>query len=459
MRTASVWSSQAASWRFAIHCGFLWCVLTTPAVAAETHTLVEPVTDDRIFSIQTRLEVNGDLQTAAGDGKAIGLSLNVKGKLDYRERRLPGTGRNAAALRTLRYYDAAEATINVSRQTTFSRLREQRKLIVAQGRRQGVELYSPSGPMTYSELDLLRTPGDSLAIMALLPRTDVEVGATWEPESWAMQMLPNIEAVLESELTCRLESADQREAKVTFSGKIEGAIAGAATTVALSGHYVYDLKARHIRRIELRQTEERSVGTVSPGMKVTATVTVERTPVDKAGELNDGIVRQIPLDPPAEWLLLYFDSPWNMGFHYDRGWHVFHQTADVAVLRLLEHGSLIAQCNVSPVPSARPGEHTPVEKFQLDVQQALGENLKSIEKTEELSMDNDVFVYRVVAVGEANGVPMEWHYYLCAAPSGRQVSFVFATEAKTLERLADRDLQIIRNLKFSPARQISGAGR
>ena len=44
------------------------------------------------------------------------------------------------------------------------------------------------------------------------------------------------------------------------------------------------------------------------------------------------------------------------------------------------------------------------KQFQLDVQQALGDRLKSITKAEQMEVDDGRFLYRVTAVGESNGV-------------------------------------------------------
>ena len=82
--------------------------------------------------------------------------------------------------------------------------------------------------------------------------------------------------------------------------------------------------------------------------------------------------------------------------------------------------------------------------------QEMGASLKSITKAEIFEVPDERFLYRVTAVGQSNGIEMHWLYYLCAAPSGRQVSYVFAVETKLLERLGNRDLGIVSTLQFLP---------
>ena len=416
--------------------------------AADKYTLHEPVTDARVFRVSHRLKVNGQLEAAVGDGKSLTLKLKVQATHRYLERRLSGTGRLAAALRSLRHYDKAEAGIKVAARSVSSRLRNDRRLIVASGKRSGIVTHSPAGSLSASEVELLQVPGDSLAVHGLLPPNPIEPDGTWEPESWAIQMLTGTEAVLKSSLSCKLDSVTGDLAKVTFKGQIEGATAGAATDIELSGFYLFDLKAQFIKRVELTQKEKRSVGAVSPGMKAEAQVVLERSAEKTAGPLDDAAVANIPLEPANAVMQLAFETPWRIHLHHGRNWHVFHQTGDTAVLRLLENGSLIAQCNVTRIASAAAGKHTSGKQFQIDVHKALGKRLKSITKAEQFETPDERFVYRVTAVGKSNGIDMHWLYYLCAAPSGRQVSFVFACETKLLERLGNRDLGIVSSLQF-----------
>ena len=94
------------------------------------------------------------------------------------------------------------------------------------------------------------------------------------------------------------------------------------------------------------------------------------------------------------------------------------------------------------------GKHTPEVQFQNDIRRSLGSQLKEITNAELLKTEEKRFRYRVTAVGEANGIPMTWLYYLCAEPSGRQISLVFSVETKLLKRLANRDLGIVEGLEF-----------
>ncbi|MFM9963319.1 MAG: hypothetical protein ACKV2Q_19085 [Planctomycetaceae bacterium] len=438
-------------------------------IAAEKVELAEPESDTRIKLVRSQVQVSGQLKTAGGGGKTIVQTLKADAQYRFFERRLSGAGRDAETLRAARLYRFAsndtevgpvDAPAGVVPKKSTLKLPETRHLIVAHGRREGPSLYSPTATLTYDQLDLLRMPGESLSLLGLLPREAVATGDSWKPESWAVQMLCGIEAMTKGEITCQLAESNGDSARVTFVGGGEGATLGATTAVRLTGEFTFDRRAKLIARARVQQTETSSIGAVMPGLEVTANVTLERSLADGASEtnlLNDKAVGDIPLEPAPEMQFLRFES-WGLRFYHDRNWYQFHQTNDVAVFRLMEQGSLIAQANVSPIPAAATGNHTSEEQFQTDIRQSLGKRVKAITKSETLKPRNATdrrFLFRVTVDGEADGVPMTWFYHLCAAPTGQQASFVFAVETKNLEKFNNRDLGLVRLLEFIPARQAS----
>jgi len=423
-------------------------LFSTAPTFAEKYEFQEPAQDSRTFNVDSTIKVKGQLETAIKSGQARSLELDVDGKLQYLERRLPGTGRDAEAFRSLRYYETATATIDVQGQKTYARGSDKHRLIVAEGKAEGLSLHSPNSNLLPAELELLNSPGDTLPVLALLPQSDVEVGEVWTPDSWVLQSLTGLEAVLKSELTCQLDSVEDDLATITFKGKVEGATVGAQTEISVSGKLQFRIDQNFISHLEMEQQEKRSVGSVSPGMKVTATVNWDRSLADAPGPLTDEVVASIPLETKPESKFLSFEPPWNIRLLLPRDWYVFHQTGQVAVLRLLDKGSLIAQANISKIPTVKPGEHTSEEQFHQDIRTSLGDKLIKILKAENLSTDDGRYIHRVTVAGKANDVPVQWIYYLCAAPSGRQVSFVFTVDEKLREQLNDRDSDIVLSLEF-----------
>ncbi len=415
---------------------------------AETWKLDESAHVNQTFEVSSELNVTGKIITAIKGGSASSMVLKANAKMNYLERKLSGVGRDAEAFRSMRIYKNAESIIDIHQRETRIQLRGPRKRIIAMGQREGVKFYSLDGSLRYSEIELLNSPGDSLAILPLLPEKEVSLGEKWECPGWSIQMLGSTEAVLKSDLTCELKSVKNQIARVEFTGKIEGATLGASSEIEISGHFLFDTNNSFIEYVELTQKEKRSVGAVSPGIDIEAVVKLDRKLIETPKDLADTEIAKIPLEPEGFSYLLEFQSPWKIQFLYDRNWHVFHQSNEFAVLRLLDKGSLIAQCNLSPIASVAAGSHTEEQVFQNDIRTALGTKLKSIEKAEQLKTDDGRFLYRVTVIGEVNELKMEWVYYLCASPTGQQVSFVFSYEQAQKEKLTNRDLDLVQNLKF-----------
>lgn len=413
--------------------------------------LNEPASDDRVYSVRCRLQVEGTLSTATGQGQTSALDLKVDGRLSYLERRLTAAGRDSHTLRSVRSYGTAEAEIDVGERRTLNRLPESLQLVVAEGRADGIRHWSKSRPMTSDAINLLHTPGDSLALIPLLPDIEVEENSEWSPPHWVLPTLTGVEAVSKSELTCRIDSLDDRYAVIAVEGHIEGATLGALTKITLQGKIAYDRAAKHIRQAQITQKEERAVGTVTPGMQVTASMYVDRQVSESEGALTAGLVESLPLNPEAAQLAVAFVSRSDMYLLLDRDWHVFHQTDDVAVLRLVDGGSLIAQCNVSRLPPVPAGSHTPGPQFSADIQTALGEQVSEISDVQSIPLNDGRKLLRVVARGRSGNIPMDWYYYLCAAPDGRQVACVFSLESRLAEAFEGHDEELVRTIRFLTA--------
>ncbi|MGQ0637382.1 MAG: hypothetical protein ACT4QC_22480 [Planctomycetaceae bacterium] len=428
------------------------------AVAAERYDLSEAAADSRIFATQVNLNVTGKVHPVPGPDRA--LPLKVTGEFSFDERRLPGAGRQARALRAVRYYDDARAALDAGGELSHVLLRDEVRLVVASGQIDGLELFSPAGPLKYAELELLKTPADTLAVVALLPESKVEINEAWQPAEWVLPLLAGIEAAEKSSLSCRLFSVEGSTAKIALQGETTGAISGAPAQVVVDGFVWFDLSAKHVSRIELKQTEKRSIGAVSPGLDVVAQAIVERRVRARPRRLTDEELAAANLDPNEASLLLMFAAPaWNMRFYHDRHWHLFHQSSEVAVLRLLDKGGLITQCNIRKLPDAEPGEHVSEDQFQADVRRTLGSDLQEIVQADRLKVREGLYVFRVVAVGAVETLnekkepisrPMQWVYYLVANSDGRQVALVFTLDPKLFDDLKSRDLAIVGGLEFLP---------
>lgn len=438
-------STKISGWLLA----YLLMVSSATLSAADKYKLEEPVDDVRVFGVGTRVDVSGKTQPSP---QVEPLKLTASAALSYRERRLLGPGVEAESFRSIRDYETTQTEIDVNGQKSTSKLGDHLKLVVAQGRVDGVELYSLGGSLTSNELDLIRSPADSLALMALLPSKEVEVGDKWTPPVWALQMMMSLDAIAKGELTCTLTSVENQLARIQLEGKVEGSALSALSDVAIKGFYEYSLKERCISQCDFTQVEKRGFGPVSPAFEFSARIRLLRKPAQVSGRVTDQkLIDTASAEPKPSAVMLRFESPWNIGFDYPRHWHLYKVHEKAAIFRLIDQGNLVAQCDLAPIAPVKPGEHLPDEQFERDIKQALGPRLKELRKGEVVPTNDRSYVYRVVATGLDGERELTWIFYLIADPSGRQASLTTTVDTPQVEGLANRERELLETLRFGPA--------
>ncbi|HVJ88101.1 MAG TPA: hypothetical protein VM452_20725, partial [Caulifigura sp.] len=287
------------------------------------------------------------------------------------------------------------------------------------------------------------------------------VEETWSPPEWAGQMLAAIDAIESSTLSCKLASATDTVATITVAGLVKGQRDGTNCEVTIGGSMTYDRAKDAITGARLKYAVKSTIGAVSPGLDLTMDVQTQRQALDSPGRLDDKLVAAIPIaTPETVYDLVYDAAPWGIRLRHSRDWYFFKDSLEneprVAIFRLMQKGSIIAQCNMSPLANAAPGQHVSLDQFEKDIRASLGPKLKNIRAKEPLGVDSGMKVFRVIADGEHTivtpkekfTIPTTWVYYLCAAPSGRQASFVFAVESKLVEQLGTQDEILVRSLQF-----------
>ena len=145
------------------------------------------------------------------------LKLAVEAHFDYIERRLAGTGREALSFPFRPPLRSGRGPrLKPANRSRTSKTAKSERLIVAAGQAEGIDLFSPSGPLTYGELELLRIPCDSLAMLALLPDSAVAEAGTWKAPDWALPLLTGVESIEKGSVTCKLESLRPGEGRIHF---------------------------------------------------------------------------------------------------------------------------------------------------------------------------------------------------------------------------------------------------
>ncbi|MEZ6056744.1 MAG: hypothetical protein R3C01_08565 [Planctomycetaceae bacterium] len=439
-----------------------WGAFASPVLAAPV-SLAESESSERTYTVKLTVQTEGAIRTTGGAGELVSLPLQGAASFAFLERRLPSAGRDALAFRSVREFTQARMQTRVDGFDTRASLPASSRVVVSSGSREGVISYSMNTLLTRELVELIELPADPLTLVALLPTQDVKVGDSWDVSDWALQMLSGIEAVSSAKMKGTVTSIDAGRAMIAIHGEIQGLRHGARNKVQISGAVGVNLAASYVDEANLTYNVTSDPGSVSPGLQAKATITLSRGISSESGALTNDLLAKIPISPPDAALGIFFDAgPWNARLKHSRNWHLFQAVFDrepgVAILRLVHQGSLIAQCNLSPIPPVAPGEQTPLDQFEKDIRTALGASLTEVTVRDNVPLADGRILTRVFAKGNAKladdkTIAMEWRYYICTDQTGQRMSFVFAVEPSLAKGLGEGDRQLVESLQFLPPQQ------
>jgi hypothetical protein len=278
------------------------------------------------YRVSMRVDLTGSLTQPAEKGQAP-KTLAVVGDsaIDYDERVLDvADGTVRRALRLVRRMDFRR-TIGDRPQETSLRKTVSRLVLLRRGHTEVP--FSPDGPLTWGEIDMVRTDVFTPALAGLLPSGAVRLGETWVAATSAVSELTDMERLTEGKVECRLEQitrlAERRQARVSLRGSVAGADEDGPCRHQLDGYFYFDLESNHLSylllngRHALLDKDGKEAGHVKGRFVLTRQV------LGNQPELGDDAFRHVSLQPNADNTLLLYDNP-DLGvrFLYPRRWRV-----------------------------------------------------------------------------------------------------------------------------------------
>ncbi len=397
---------------------------------------------------QPGLPVNNKIQRIA---------LEVRGELEFAERLL-----TADADHSIRHYDKASAKIKIGKGGVTPELPKDRRLIVARKANQ-LRYGSPEGPIQRGDLDLLRTAGDVLALDGLLPGKKVAPSDRWEtkPETWARLLA--LDSVTKAEVPIRLTNVQGAIALIEFEGKVDGAINGVATEIDVRGKMNVDKRLRKITWFTMSNKEKRSIGVEEPGIEATSRLRVAIQPTAADQRIAAKTLGNLPLELNDSTPILAFRSS-KIGFSliHEARWRLMFERPDVAVLRMVDDGTLIAQCNISRLTPRAADKPFTLNDFQTDIQKSLDTRFGQFVEAAEYTADSGDRVLRAAVTGAVQEVTIQWIYYHITNAKGDRLSVVFTLDAKLADDFAGQDRTLANSVRIldapAPIPATSGSG-
>lgn len=412
-----------------------------------------------VVRVAVELEAGGDtlVRPEKDDAGSVGpeerITTKATAKLAYKERRLgrPGSSQDGTQLLAVRYYESADASIQVGERMVASTLSDAHRLVVVEAGASRPFLYSPGGPLTRNELDLVDVIGNTASIDGLLPTKPVADGATWRIDAAAMAAVLALDSIAVCEVECVLEEYNGRFAKVRLAGVVHGTIDGAATQQDVKGIFLVDREVRRITRLNLAIREQRSIGSATPGLEAVAKLQITINPAENAPQLADNKADGFTVPVEERTTDLMCDIP-TMGFRiaYDRNWFVTSQQRESITLRRVEGDDLVAQCTLAMLPAKSADNQTSLEQFQRDIKYSLGPSFGQVVSSRQWQNSHGHYCYEVVSRGTTEGVPVEWHHFLIARDGGHRITATVTMEGSRAASVAGIDRALIERLQLYP---------
>lgn len=393
--------------------------------------------------VRSELEIKGEIRLNP-DGQGVQTRhLVAHGDVAY-DQQLTGKGQAA------RYYLRAVGQATVGKSTTRSSLRSSHRIVHVGDTTSRLTFLSPAGPLTQDELDVLEVQFDPLILQKLIPSGSVVKGRTVKASRELLAALFFVDVVQQSDIVSKVIEVSNSSATIRIQGNASAAIDGVSTAIEVSGQLTANLDSQLIERTNLTIQEKRAIGHASPGFHLTATIRTAISPLAKSQYLTSSVLESLAKLPNAEQDTIVYSSK-NAGvtLSHDEHWKVMLDRPETLILRLVDRGDLIGQCNVSRLTTLSDGRRLSLEQFKSSIRTALGDNFGQILESSRHTTKHGTVVLRVAIRGTASGVAVNWFYYHVSDESGQRVSLVFTSEAELADRFAGADRAVVASLRFN----------
>jgi hypothetical protein len=404
--------------RFHLLAALGFALFAGPLAAQET-TLAEKFDPALPYRVELNVRLAGRLAVPTTKGKTSEiLNINGTSKLVYDERILPAGERDTG--KAVRIYRDVELARTVGGKDQKADIRPAvRRMVVLRSARGKKAPFSPDGPLTWGEIDVVRTDIFSSALVpGLLPSKAVRPGDRWPASAAAVTDLTDLDPIDEGGLTVEFVGvvtlSGKKYAKLAVSGSAKGTAEDGPSRQKLEGVGYFDLDANRLSYLNLNGTRE----LLGPGGKdvigrIEGSFVMTRKPAERAADLSDAALRGKDLRPTATNTELLYDNP-DLGirFLYPRRWHV--GTVQGRQLTLDEPGDGGILLTVEP-----PASVPTAEQYLRETREFLDKQKWAVSSTEQpRRVSDNPRLERFAVVAVVKREPLRLEYAVLAQPEG-----------------------------------------
>ena len=387
------------------------------------------------FPRSTQCRVNSTVEheghvilLADQESKTKPLPLKVRGKLDYFQR-------TTSSSQAIRYFQQSLAKIRLEKGNTNPSLSQQSRLIVARSKPNSagrVEMASIQDMLTQEELELLQTPADPLRLPAMFNKDDLKVGDSWKPNRGNLARFLSVHSIKSSTVSLKLKKIDKNVARIYLGGDVVANMFDVTTNISVHGLAMIDVQNNRIKSLKVSLQENRPPGQIEPGFRGTTRIDSTFNFDQKTPELSNQKLAKLAKSRKIQQRLKYTSDIGAFQIIFEPRWKLIAGESDSAIMRFIDHGQLVTQCNVVLLPARPANQPLALDKFELEIAKKMDANKRAeVITSNQKRTRNGLSALSVVVEGEEEGLPVNWFYYHLSAKDGRQITFVF-TLAKSV---------------------------
>ncbi|QVL33406.1 hypothetical protein KIH39_05695 [Telmatocola sphagniphila] len=303
----------------------LW--LSSNAISQETYLLKESFEVGTAYRVATRSQLSGSITIPVGEGKPA-KTVPIRGlcTTNYSEEILPDD-KKIAERRTLRIYETIDFRKAVADVDQSMRLRPAIKQMVFL-EKEGKRLpFSPAAPLTWNEIEFLRTETFVPALMGLLPGKEVKVLDTWKLPSETARDLTDLEKVEDNNLIGRFVQVTtlngRQVGELSLSGSARGVNEDGPTKHTLKGSVFFDLQSKVITYVSILGEQHLFDSKGEINGKLEGRFVLTREPREAFSLRKIAAVSASDILPNESNTRLLYEIPeLGFSFQYPRRWHI-----------------------------------------------------------------------------------------------------------------------------------------
>lgn len=377
--------------------------------------------------------------------KTKSLPLTVKAKLVFFQRAM-------SDLQAVRYFETAGAEIKLENGTASPSLLPVNRLIIARlkvaaGER--VEMASVSDTLVQSELELIQNAADPLALPKFLSRKNVKTGDKWKPSNDSLAKILGVYKISQSDVLIRLDKSNGQSARLNFSGTVVAEVDDVTTQMKINGAAIVNLDTGIVSAFKLGIRQSRGPGQIAPGFVGSTSIDLRVSGASNIPQLSNKSLASQTKNRKIRQRLKWESGAGNFVLTYEPRWKMIAAEQEAAVLRFVDRGSLLTQCNIVQLPSRPANSPLMLADYKSEIAKMLtADKAARMVSAKQVLTPAGLTALRIVVSGVEEDLPVNWYYYHVSAQDGRQVTFVFTLAQAVSTQIDSVADQLVNEFSF-----------